>query len=193
MEYRIRSSVVAPEVTLFRLYSGEHCLTHRDVHQLWQDESSFALFYAKALLLPGYAGFCWETEPVTKGSLDREHQFVVVKSESHERIRQNPTPFQEHFDTGELAVAFPNLGKNGIMIAPTPDQSFDGGSLASFLATAPGERMVALWALTGREMEYRLGSEPIWISTAGLGVSWLHVRLDTRPKYYRYAPYRQKP
>ncbi|MGI9175867.1 MAG: DUF6940 family protein [Rhodothermales bacterium] len=24
----------------------------------------------------------------------------------------------------------------------------------------------------------------MWLSTAGGGVSWLHVRLDSRPKYY---------
>jgi hypothetical protein len=28
-------------------------------------------------------------------------------------------------------------------------------------------------------------------STAGAGVSWLHVRLDDRPKYNGYAPYRE--
>ena len=31
---------------------------------------------------------------------------------------------------------------------------------------------------------------PVWVSTAGAGVSWLHVRLDDRPKYYGYQPYR---
>ena len=35
----------------------------------------------------------------------------------------------------------------------------------------------------------RLGGKPVWLSTAGLGVGWLHVRLDDRPKYYRHAPY----
>jgi len=34
------------------------------------------------------------------------------------------------------------------------------------------------------------GAGPPWVSTAGMGVPWLHVRLDTRPKYYRHAPYR---
>jgi len=28
------------------------------------------------------------------------------------------------------------------------------------------------------------------LSTAGMGVYWLHVRLDTRPKYYQHTPYR---
>ena len=31
----------------------------------------------------------------------------------------------------------------------------------------------------------------LWISTSGEGVPYLHVRLDTVPKYYVYAPYRR--
>lgn len=34
---------------------------------------------------------------------------------------------------------------------------------------------------------------PVWISTSGLGVPWLHVRIDDRPKYYQHAPYRTWP
>ncbi|MFN0016858.1 MAG: DUF6940 family protein [Pirellulaceae bacterium] len=32
---------------------------------------------------------------------------------------------------------------------------------------------------------------PVWLITAGVGVSWLYVRLDDRPKYYGYGPYCQ--
>jgi hypothetical protein len=39
-------------------------------------------------------------------------------------------------------------------------------------------------------MEKRLSASPVWLSTSGLGVYWLHVRLDTHPKYYQYQPYK---
>lgn len=42
-------------------------------------------------------------------------------------------------------------------------------------------------------MVARLGVRPVWLSTAGMGVSWLHVRLDARPKYYGFAAYREPP
>ncbi|MDF9799652.1 hypothetical protein OKW21_004915 [Catalinimonas alkaloidigena] len=29
------------------------------------------------------------------------------------------------------------------------------------------------------------------MSTSGLGVYWLHIRLDSRPKYYQFDPYRK--
>ncbi len=35
-----------------------------------------------------------------------------------------------------------------------------------------------------------IGHTPLWLSTAGGGVAWLHVRLDSRPKYYGYSPYK---
>jgi hypothetical protein len=55
---------------------------------------------------------------------------------------------------------------------------------------APESQKHALWALVGKMMEQRMGSSPVWLSTAGAGVPWLHVRLDERPKYYGFGPYR---
>jgi len=39
-------------------------------------------------------------------------------------------------------------------------------------------------------MQKRINAKRVWLSTAGMGVSWLHVRLDDRPKYYGHRPYR---
>jgi hypothetical protein len=56
---------------------------------------------------------------------------------------------------------------------------------------APEPQKHALWMLVGVAMQRRLNNRPVWLSTAGAGVSWLHVRLDDRPKYYGYRPYRE--
>ena len=61
---------------------------------------------------------------------------------------------------------------------------------AAFVRHAPERQKHALWERVGEAVERRLGPKPVWVSTAGAGVSWLHVRLDDRPKYYGYAPYR---
>jgi len=50
----------------------------------------------------------------------------------------------------------------------------------------------ALIAAVGGALSALVGSSPIWVSTSGLGVHWLHVRLDARPKYYTFAPYREQ-
>jgi len=30
----------------------------------------------------------------------------------------------------------------------------------------------------------------LWVSTAGLGVYWLHMRVDPKPKYYKHQAYK---
>ena len=67
------------------------------------------------------------------------------------------------------------------------------GHVAAVVRSAPEEQKHALWACVGRAMGRRVGKAPVWLSTAGAGVSWLHVRLDDRPKYYGHAPYRDRP
>jgi hypothetical protein len=66
------------------------------------------------------------------------------------------------------------------------------GHLAAFVRGAPAEQREALWRTVGDALSRRLGAKPVWLSTAGAGVSWLHVRLDDRPKYYGHAPYRRE-
>jgi hypothetical protein len=63
--------------------------------------------------------------------------------------------------------------------------------LAAFVRLAPAQQQSALWRSVGEAMQRRLSKKPVWLSTAGAGVPWLHVRLDDLPKYYGYRPYRQ--
>jgi hypothetical protein len=65
------------------------------------------------------------------------------------------------------------------------------GHLAAFVRLAPEDQRHALWQSVGNAMVLRLGTRPVWLSTAGAGVSWLHVRLDDRPKYYGFGSYKQ--
>jgi len=67
------------------------------------------------------------------------------------------------------------------------------GHLAAFVREAPPEQVDALFATVGRTLLDRVAPSPLWLNTAGLGVPWLHVRLDSRPKYYGHAPYRELP
>jgi hypothetical protein len=65
--------------------------------------------------------------------------------------------------------------------------------LATFARGAPPEQQQALWQTVGAAVARRLSPAPLWLSTSGLGVAWLHVRLDKQPKYYTYPPYRSPP
>ena len=47
----------------------------------------------------------------------------------------------------------------------------------------------SLWRNVLSELVKKISNKPLWLSTAGNGVHWLHVRISSKPKYYRYAPY----
>lgn len=104
--------------------------------------------------------------------------------------RIDPEAFAEHFRSDKYAVQFESLGRDATLIAPCPrDREASYAHLAAFVRSASPDAAVELWQLVASAMNSRLGDQPIWLSTAGLGVYWLHVRIDTRPKYYRHRAY----
>ncbi|MEZ6141002.1 MAG: hypothetical protein R3B84_10560 [Zavarzinella sp.] len=121
-------------------------------------------------------------------------EFVLLDNPSLAR-QPDLTAFREHFSDGEAdIVVFPNLGRNAILVVPCPvAEEFCYGHLAAFVRKAPKDQQDALWRVIANAMLQRINEVPVWLSTAGAGVSWLHVRLDDQPKYYGYAPYRQAP
>jgi hypothetical protein len=115
---------------------------------------------------------------------------------SLESIDPDPTPFRAHLDGAEPGdvIAFENLGRDALLIVPRPlGPPTCYAHLASFVRCAPAAQQIALWQAVGRAVRERIGPRPFWLSTAGMGVSWLHVRLDQRPKYYRFQEYKAEP
>ena len=119
------------------------------------------------------------------------------------RVREDRLPFAAHFAAaapGAAAVAFASLGGDATLVAPTPRADTDAAHAAAFALTAPLDAQLALLAATGRALQRALERHaaagrdaPLWLSTSGLGVSYLHVRLDSRPKYYHFDEFRQVP
>ena len=127
-----------------------------------------------------------------KETLGRPFEFVLVASASLSGLRSDPSSFQSRFSkSSEPVLTFPNLGGDALLVVPAPlvDEACYT-HLARFLRGAPEPQIDAFWRSAGRAMHDRLSSAPTWLSTAGMGVPWLHLRLDSRPKYYRYEPYK---
>ena len=89
-----------------------------------------------------------------------------------------------------MCVPVSRMSKDAILIVPQPVAEASAyGHLAAFVRLAPVPQRQSLWSAVGETLGRRVGEKPVWLSTAGTGVSWLHVRLDDRPKYYGYPPY----
>jgi hypothetical protein len=134
-----------------------------------------------------FPAFFWETPPTPP---DRPFEFVLQDSPALAEITADHEAFADEFGLG-LTSTFANLRGDAILVVPRKmGVRANYAHLASFCRTAPPEQHDALWTAVATAI--RAWSRPgrLWVSTSGLGVSWLHVRLDTVPKYYSYAPYR---
>jgi len=172
---------------------GASPLTYSEALRLWQEDPAFRTFFIKLLADCPYSAFRWETPPVTTATIERPFEFVVLDSPEL-AVDPDTGAFAEHFKSvaPEEIVAFPNLGKDAMMVVPCPDSLMSAyAHLGAFSRQAPESQQHALWKQVGASMQQRLGAKPVWLSTAGGGVACLHVRLDDRPKYYGYAPYRE--
>jgi len=170
-------------------------LSFRSVVELWVGNPLFCGFHNQVLSEIPFGAFKWETPVVDLERFDRPFEFVALNAPFLERA-EDPGPFEEHFaasdrwDPTASIIAFDNLGRNAVLVAPKPcGVTVDHGHLAAFLASCSAAEGTELWRKVGEAMKERVSDQAVWLSTAGGGVAWLHVRLDDRPKYYGYAPF----
>jgi hypothetical protein len=168
-------------------------MSYAAVVEAWRTDEAFRDFFLNELSTAPFQAYFWETRPVTAGTMAAPFEHVLVDSPALAGIVADPAAFAEHFDAGTAGsvVSFGNLSGDAELVVPRPiaDASVYP-HLAVFVRTGPREQKHALLERVGTRMMARVSSRTVWLSTAGLGVSWLHVRLDSRPKYYNYQPYR---
>jgi hypothetical protein len=175
----------------FTLACDSQPATFADVLRAWRSDEEFRVLFNSLLAEAPYSAFRWETPAVTAETVSRPFEFVLLDSPGL-AAHPDPEAFADYFrDTESDVVTFPNLGGDAVLVVPCPLAAPAAyGHLAAFVRLAPESQRHALWQAVAEAMERRLGERPVWLSTAGAGVSWLHVRLDDRPKYYGYGPYK---
>jgi hypothetical protein len=172
------------------LYNGVDPVSCNSVIELWRESQEFRIWYTTALAAEPFSCFRWETSALTRATADRPFEYVVVNAPGID-MPADSDPFESYFASAKgSVVTFPNLGGDALLVVPTPQTDHSAYShLATFLRGAPEAQIDAFWAAVGEAMAQRLGDRPVWLSTAGGGVAWLHVRLDNRPKYYAYQAF----
>ena len=177
----------------FCIINNAEPMCYDDALDLWQHNESFRSFFISLLADVPFSAYRLETPPVTLSTTSREFEFVLIDSPSLVRL-PDPNTFASYFTTSESdggIVVFENLGKDALLVVPSP-QAADSAyaHIAAFTRHGPNSQNHALWQMVGKTMQQRITNRPIWLSTEGSGVSWLHVRLDSRPKYYGFSPYK---
>jgi len=168
-------------------------LTFADAIKGWQHDFDFRQFYLTLIAEMPFEAVFWESPAITLSSVNRGYECAFLKSDSLDKIAPDPEPFNAYFRSAGRGgvVAFENLGGDAWLVAPCPEGPARAYThLAEFVREAPKPQRHEFLRVLGTTIEARLSDKPLWVNTSGLGVSWLHARLDSRPKYYTFLPYK---
>ena len=185
--------LVQPQSTALQFQISEkgELLSFAQVIERWQNSAPFRSYFNTLLAEIHFEAFYWEVAPMTQNQTSLPFEFVVINSAPLCHIIPDQSAFQEYFATNRAVVDFLNLGKDAHLLVPTPiGDASCYTHLAQFVRHAPAAQQDEFWKRVGELYGAGLNDQPLWLSTAGLGVSWLHLRLDSRPKYYRYEGYK---
>lgn len=173
-------------------WNGARLSVH-EAYELLSESAPFRQAFIDALSALPFPAYFWETPPLTKATAVRPFEYVVTDAPQLAAVSPEVQAFSEHFGkdvSGAGVVAFENLSRDAMLVVPCPiaEQTLYT-HLGAFIRGAPRAQVHALLGILACAVLERMNERPLWVSTAGMGVYWLHVRLDSRPKYYRHKPY----
>lgn len=157
--------------------------------------ADFADWYSREILSRAAGAVFWEHPPLTLATLADPSEFVLIDAPSLHETQADRAAFETHLSgaSADGVVAFPNLSGDANLVVPNGDNESPYGHLSDFLRHARPDQLRSLWRVVASELLAKIDVDPVWLSTAGMGVPWLHIRIDSRPKYYRHAAYKRPP
>jgi len=192
---RVVSTRIDPRSFLLRIERGGEALSWAAISAGFMDDAALRSALSEALVGVPFAAMYWEARPVAPEDHDAPFECVVLDAPALARATADPTSFLTPLDGARAPAvrSFANLSGDARLVVPAPGEAPGGyPHLAAFLRAAPAVQVHALWVELGRSVGEWLATRRsrVWVSTAGGGVPWLHVRLDSRPKYVKWAAYR---
>ena len=127
--------------------------------------------------------FLYETSVLDLNKDKNIYKDKFIISENLDKMKQDFSSFESKFQNNKYAVVFKNLSGDSILVVPVPRKNKNFKSLKEFLDNASEIQKKEYFKILAKTI-INLKSEKVWISTHGLGVPYLHFRIDKYPKYY---------
>lgn len=176
----------------FKIEEDNASISNRKFLELLSKSKEFRTFYNQYLSHSDFDAFFWENRPITEKTLDDEYECNIINTNFLAGRSPDVQTFNQYFDNSKSVVTFPNLAKDAELIVPCPKQEKAFYThIGNFVRKAADDQINDLWQITANETLWSIGSKPRWLSTSGLGVFWLHIRIDTIPKYYQTKEYKR--
>jgi hypothetical protein len=136
-----------------------------------------------------FRGYFWRHPEITAETLGRPYESKLVRCDALADPAANSSRFRKKFRNAEDdVVVFDSLGGDARLVVPTlvgPRNAY--GHIAPFLKGPPEMRFQihAIFRRVSLEVEevMQRNRQPVFLNTHG-SVPWVHLRLDSWPKYY---------
>ena len=184
-----------PEGERLSYITGCRRLSFAEVLAGWRGEPAIREMTLAALAATTAPAIFWEMPRLDAEMLGSPYECMLLPARGLETTEPDASAFADKFDAQPDApiVVFDNLGGDATLVAPRPQgPASNYGHLAAFVRQAPREQAHALLGTIAETALVLIKRRPVWLSTSGLGIAWLHVRLDRRPKYYSCRRYRER-
>jgi hypothetical protein len=189
--WTLTTEIVNSSTHKIKIFQENEQLNYARVIENWKNKADFRAFYISLLAKSPFQAFFWEAPPLTRTTLQKHYEFVLIDSPSLASVKPNSAPFAKQLESSRDVIVFENLGKDATLLVPRQIETRGAYThLATFIRNAPESQTQELFKTLGETLGQHLTDQPTWVSTSGLGVYWLHIRLDSRPKYYSFQPYR---
>jgi hypothetical protein len=142
--------------------------------------------------------FFWRTS-ICNSELNLEYQEEFVKDSRLSSKKPNLETFKKYLEhkknkNEKYAISFPNLSGDTILVIPKPKNGKNYTNLHYFMLEASKLQQKQFWKRVASEIEKKLKVKPyVFVSTHGLGVDYLHVRICDIPKYYEKSKLQKIP
>lgn len=182
-------------------------LSFIQVFQLMKDsDECFMRSFTKLFFDFGFESVFFECTPINFELLSiKIFEFVLIPAPSLNDITADILPFSSQLSSKDCqnkdVVSFNNLAGDAKLVVPCYKTNYNINSyshLQRFMRSASKRQILNLFSAVSETAMAVLNArkkldnknQNLWISTSGLGVYWLHVRLDSKPKYYNYINYK---
>lgn len=127
----------------------------------------------------------WETSAIKNGgNVAYKERTMSAASVLPITKRADSSPFREYLANKTSPVGFSNPTGSCTLVAP-PDTGKNFSHLGSFYKNASKNEIRALWKKVAVEIEKKLKKrDTVYVSTHGMAVPWLHVRICNNPNHF---------
>jgi len=190
--WQVKTEILqANQLIKYHIYQKDQAISQAVFLNSLITDGAFRSFYNQLLKENPFKGYYWENPAFSLSSTKQAYEFVLISNPFFEHKLPDTQSFKAHFNVNQPVVIFQNLSKDATLVVPTPQgDSLNYVHLAKFVHNAPSTQIDAFWQKVGLTVSDLLSEKKVWLNTEGTGVFWLHARIDRRPKYYKYAPYR---